>query len=191
MPRPISQPIEMGAALRDSIRESQRLDGYHPTRRSTLRPEPYAMWQSFEETYHNRRFSEFSCWLTGADRARKEITLSKLNAQDRMLYDASMKKEWDNWRHFDAVSVVDEAEIAKDTPVITTRWVHTDKNALAKQAGKKVPVVARSRLVVHGHKEVGNFRSGSPTASLLAFNLLCSIAATKQWPIAAGDAPNA
>ena len=62
---------------------------------------------------------------------------------------------------------------------------------LAKASGKKLPMLAKSRLVVQGHKEIGDFRSDSPTASLLAFNLLCSIAASKKWTLAAGDAPNA
>jgi hypothetical protein len=52
-------------------------------------------------------------------------------------------------------------------------------------------LLAKSRLVVHGHKEIGDFRSDSPTASLLAFNLLCSIAASKRWSMLAGYSPNA
>ncbi len=54
-----------------------------------------------------------------------------------------------------------------------------------------MPVLSKSVLVVQGHKEVGNFRSDSPTASLLAFNSVCLVAASKKWKMFAGDAPNA
>ena len=64
-------------------------------------------------------------------------------------------------------------------------------SALARSSGKRLPLLAKSRLVVQGHKEIGDFRCDSPTASLLAFNLLCSIAASKKWTLVAGDAPNA
>ena len=92
---------------------------------------------------------------------------------------------------FDAVSVIDADKIPENAEIVTTRWVHTDKNAIARSSGKKVPLQAKSRLVVQGHKETGVFRSDSPTASLLAFNLVCSVAASKHWKLFAGDAPNA
>eukprot|EP00969_Alexandrium_andersonii_P154832 6844981-Alexandrium_andersonii.AAC.1 len=38
---------------------------------------------------------------------------------------------------------------------------------------------------------MGNFRSGSPTTSLLAFNMVCSLVASFGWPLVASDAPNA
>ena len=93
------------------------------------------MWQSFDETYHDRRFPELSCWLTGADRTRKEVVLNHLNPKDRSLFDVAMKKEWDNWKAFDAVSIVDEKDIDKDTPRITTRWIHTDKHSIDTACG--------------------------------------------------------
>ena len=130
-------------------------------------------------------------WLAPRRRARKEINLKYLTAADRVKYDEAMAKEWKNWLIFEAVIVVDPDKIPKEAQVVTTRWVHTDKNAIARSSGRKVPLLAKSRLVVQGHKELGTFRSDSPTASLLAFNLVCSTAASKKWKLYAGDAPNA
>ena len=70
--------------------------------------------------------------MVGADRARKEINLKTLHPPDRLLYDESMAKEWKSWLLFGAVIVVDQKDVPKDAQIVTTRWVHTDKNALAK-----------------------------------------------------------
>ena len=142
----------------------------------------------FECTYNDRGYEAF---LVGADRARKEINLKSLTQTDRVKFDESMAKEWKNWLLFDAVSVIDADKIPENAEIVTTRWVHTDKNAIARSSGKKVPLQAKSRLFVQGHKETGVFRSDSPTASLLAFNLVCSVAASMHWKLFAGDAPNA
>ncbi len=106
--------------------------------------------------------------------------MKTLNTPDRLLYDESMAMEWKCWLLFGAVIVVDQMNVPKDAQVVTTRWVYTDKDALAKASGKKLPTLAKSRLVVQGHKAIGDFRSDSPTASLLAFKLFCSIAASKK-----------
>ena len=43
-------------------------------------------------------------WLTGRSRG-KEINLMDLTKAERKEFDASMAKEWDNWRNFRAVTV--------------------------------------------------------------------------------------
>ena len=120
-------------------------------------------------------------FLVGADKARREINLKYLTAADRTKFDEAMAKEWKNWLVFEAVSVVAADKIPKNAQVVTTRWLHTDKNVIARSSGRAVPLLAKSRLVVQGHKETGSFRNDSPTASLLAFNLVCSCAASKRW----------
>ena len=98
-------------------------------------------------------------------------------------------------------------ELPKDVKIIGTRWVHTDKNAkprllasyLSKRTGKTeaqirkdYPFEAKSRLVVQGcQEESDNIRSDSPTASLLAFNLVCAIGVIKGWILTACDASTA
>ena len=121
-----------------------------------------------------------------------------------------MGKEWSSWEKFNTVEVLTPEQILnlpKDVKVIGTRWVHTDKNQkqrllalhLRAKTGKseeqirrEYPLSAKSRLVVQGHQEdPKDIRSDSPTASLLAFNLVCATAVIQGWEVLASDASTA
>lgn len=121
-----------------------------------------------------------------------------------------MKKEWSSWMKFSAVEVMTPdqiAELPEDTKIIGTRWVHVDKNnkrrliakMLAKKTGKtqeqidrENPLEAKSRIVVQGcQEEETGIRSDSPTASLLAFNLVSAIAVMNKWEVRSYDASTA
>ena len=117
--------------------------------------------------------------------------MDKLNPADRALFDISTATEWENWKTFEAVEPILPQDVPEGTKIIGTRWGHTDKNMQAKQVGRKVPTKAKSRLVVQGHQEYVSFRCDSPTASLLFFNLLCSMATTYGWQVKAADAARA
>eukprot|EP00435_Cladocopium_sp_Y103_P014041 s2039_g3.t1 len=148
-------------------------------------------------------------FLTGKA-VRSEISLKDLSQEDRAKYDVSMAKEWSSWQKFNAVEVLTPQQIEnlpEDTKIIGTRWVHTDKNqkkrlmsaALQGRTGKtqaqiqkEFPLEAKSRLVVQGHQETDTgIRSDSPTASLLAFNLVCAVAVIQRWIVMACDASTA
>ena len=147
--------------------------------------------------------------LTGKA-VKSEVKLKELSQGDREKFDASMAKEWASWQKFGAVEKLTDEQIKQlppDTQIIGTRWVHTDKNAkprllatyLSKRTGKskaqiekEFPFEAKSRLVVQGCQEnPQDIRSDSPTASLLAFNLVCAIAVMKNWLVTACDASTA
>ena len=147
--------------------------------------------------------------LTGKA-VRSEIKLKDLKPEDRAKFEASMAKEWASWMKFDAVQELTADEVAQlppNTKIIGTRWVHTDKNdkprllakALAKRTGKtteqikkEFPFEAKSRMVVQGCQENDHgIRSDSPTASLLAFNLVCTVAVLQRWILVACDASTA
>ncbi|CAE7853393.1 RE2, partial [Symbiodinium necroappetens] len=120
--------------------------------------------------------------LTGKA-VKSEIKLKDLGPDERKKFEGSMAK------------------------IIGTRWVHTDKNAkprmlanyLRKRTGKtkeqinkEFPFEPKSRIVVQGCQEdPTGIRSDSPTASLLAFNLVCAISVLKRWTITACDASTA
>ena len=148
-------------------------------------------------------------FLTGKA-VRSEISLKDLSPEDRAKYDVSMAKEWSSWQKFNAVEVLSPQQIEdlpEDAKIIGTRWVHTDKNqkkrlmsaALQGRTGKsqaqiqkEFPLEAKSRLVVQGHQETDTgIRSDSPTASLLAFNLVCAVAVIQKWIVMACDASTA
>ncbi|CAE7745994.1 RE1 [Symbiodinium sp. KB8] len=149
-------------------------------------------------------------FMTGRAGRNSEVKLANLDKESRARFDASMGKEWASWQKFSAVEELTQKQIEdlpKDVKIIGTRWVHTDKNEklrllamyMAKRTGKtkeqiekEFPFEAKSRLVVQGCQEdPQNIRSDSPTASLLAFNLVCSVAMLKGWVITACDASTA
>ena len=128
-------------------------------------------------------------WLTGRSRG-KELILANLTKMERTLFDASMTKEWDNWKNFKAVTVVtgkEAKELLEKAKPIPSRWVHTNKN----EFDPKLPMQAKSRLVAVGCYESVHVRTDSPTSSLLVFHLICSTAARKHWPLTKLDATSA
>ncbi|CAE7468223.1 RE2 [Symbiodinium sp. CCMP2592] len=148
-------------------------------------------------------------FLTGKA-VRSEIKLKDLNPEEKKKFEASMAKEWASWEKFNAVEVLTPDQVAQlpgDVRIIGTRWVHTDKNQKQRllalhvrgktgkskeQVLKEYPFAAKSRLVVQGCQEDSrDIRSDSPTASLLAFNLLCAVAVMNGWEVAASDASTA
>ncbi|CAE7242021.1 GIP, partial [Symbiodinium pilosum] len=136
-------------------------------------------------------------FLTGKA-VRSEIKLKDLSPENRAKFLASMEKEWTSWMKFNAVEILTPAQILSlpgDVRIIGTRWVHTDKNQKQRllalhlchktgksreQVTKEYPFAAKSRLVVQGHQEdASDLRTDSPTASLLAFNLVSAVAVLK------------
>ncbi|CAE7616057.1 RE2, partial [Symbiodinium sp. CCMP2592] len=148
--------------------------------------------------------------LTGKA-VRSKIKLASLSQGDREKFHEAMAKEWASWQKFGAVETLTPQQVKElppGTKIVGTRWVHTDKNQkprllaghIAKKTGKSksqlekdFPFQPKSRFVVQGCQEEdpGSIRSDSPTASLLAFNLLCAIAVMQKWVIAASDASTA
>ena len=126
--------------------------------------------------------------LTGNARADKEVTLSELNEEDKEKFDAAMQKEWNSWLKFDSVEFIEPKVVPPDAQTVGTRWVFTDKNRPRRLAGETVEVQAKARLVVQGHQERYEVRSDSPTASLLGFMLVCTLAALFRWTLQAWDA---
>eukprot|EP00971_Amphidinium_carterae_P273073 5420172-Amphidinium_carterae.1 len=102
-----------------------------------------------------------------------------------------MEKEWNNWLQFQAVEILRKEDLPQPVQTIGTRWVHTDKNERARRGGVKLPLLAKSRLVVQGHQEKVWIRSDAPTASVLCFNLICHVAATRRWSLRFADASSA
>lgn len=189
-----SAPSTTPHVLSDSLQNLGRVHGYLVAvgiaERGPDRSGSDAMFQNFDRLWR-AKYKEFSAWLTGADSRRKKINLTHLTKKESEAFDMAMKTEWSNWLLFEAVQIIDGSQVPENAHVISTRWVHTDKNAIARAGGRNVSPHAKRRLVVHGHKGLGTFRSVSPTASLLSFDLVCSMAASRKWKLVAGVAPNA
>ena len=86
-------------------------------------------------------------WLATASsraRARVEVNIKKLSADERAQFLAAQDKETDQWISNDVISVCQRAGVAKEW-VMTMRWVHTWKVAEDTEETK-----AKARLVVKG-----------------------------------------
>ena len=162
------------------------------------------------EVFHAFEQVPADAFLTGKA-VKSEVSLKDLSPEDREKFWESMAKEWESWKKFGAVEILTQAHIdalPDDIQIVGTRWVHTDKNSkprllatyLSKKTGKSLaqikkefPFAAKSRLVVQGCQESNpdEIRSDSPTASLLAFNLVCSVATMQKWIILSCDASTA
>ena len=129
--------------------------------------------------------------------ANKEVKFSKLSPKEKVLFKASMAKEWKDWCSFKATQELTRDElksIGLDKPakpgrrpprVIGTRWVHT---------WKSIPdgFIAKSRLVVQGCQENSlDIRSDSPTGSRNSFMLTLAAAAQRGWTLESHDARTA
>ena len=95
-----------------------------------------------------------------------------------------MQKEWNSWLKFDSVEFIEPKIVPPGAQTVGAHWVFTDKNRPRRLAGETVEVQAKARLVAQGHQ----VRSDSPTASLLGFMLVCTIAALFRWTLQAWDA---
>eukprot|EP00971_Amphidinium_carterae_P011536 227098-Amphidinium_carterae.2 len=124
-----------------------------------------------------------------------EIDFFSLSPGDKQQFVQAMTKEWQNWLQFQAVEILKRSELPQPLETIgtriVTRWVHTDKNERARKGGTKLPLQAKSRLVVQGHQEKVWIRFYAPTASVLCFNLICHIVATRNWQLRFADASSA
>ena len=126
-----------------------------------------------------------------ASRQLKELDFFKMNPYLQKLYWDAMMKEWRAWLHFSAVEILAFDRVPPGVPIIGTRWVLVDKNAGPRGEGQKTQIKPKARLVVLGHQEKAYIRSDAPTASHLAFTLICSLASTMQWRVKSADASNA
>ena len=77
-------------------------------------------------------------------RARVEVNIKKLSAEERAQFRAAQEKEMDQWISNGVISVCQRAGIPKQR-VMTMRWVHTWKAAEDTRETK-----AKARLVVKG-----------------------------------------
>ena len=99
--------------------------------------------------------------------------------------DATMLKEWNKWKEFNAVERISRQDAqplidSGEAEVIPTQWVHTDRNEVLRlQGGQDVPEDLKSRLVACGQFEKADVRSDSPTAPQEGLHLLGSYCSSR------------
>ena len=110
-------------------------------------------------------------WLATASsraRARVEVNIKKLSADESAQFRAAQDKEMDQWISNDVISVCQRADIPKER-IMTMRFLHTWK--VAEDTGE---TQAKARLVVKGFTDPGltEIRSEPPTLSRLLRQLI-------------------
>eukprot|EP00971_Amphidinium_carterae_P155260 3078858-Amphidinium_carterae.1 len=182
----MAAPLESRAA-RARTRSPAALRHYQPDQ-----PDSVAMLAELREPFSVMSGDCFMQQAGGPARKRAgELNYFHMDFKLKKLFQESMTKEWTAWMKFHAVEIVEKHKMPPQAILIGTRWIHTDKNAAMRQPGQRTPIRPKSRLVVLGHLESGYVRSDAPTASLLAFQLVCHLASTLHWEIMSGDASNA
>ena len=106
--------------------------------------------------------------------------------------DQSRGREWTNWVKYKATRMpsLEEVEemIQSGIQPIPMRWVDVDKNyKLRVEGGEEVPEKLKSRLVLRGDLEPGDYRVDCPTASHVGTHLVLSFAACNNYTLYAGD----
>ena len=129
-------------------------------------------------------------WLVTASsraRARVQVSLKKLSAEERAQFRAAQQKEMDHWISNDVISICQRAGIPKER-IMTMRWVHTWK-----VAEDTVETEATARLVVKGFTDpdLTEIRSESPTLSRLSRQLILQISASRGFRLRKGDVKTA
>lgn len=96
--------------------------------------------------------------------------------------DEARGKEWANWVKYGATREPSPQEVdqllRQGYKAIPMRWVDIDKNSkLRVPGGPEVELKLKSRLVMRGDLEPGDFRVDCPTSSQVGVHLVISYAA--------------
>ena len=138
---------------------------------------------------------EFVCFLAKRVNKKKAATGEKVYRHEtpemqRKLRE-SRNKEWNSWKKYKAVRLLSDEEaqqlISQGYKPIPTRWVDLDKNEKLRTTNKDVEEKLKSRLVMRGDLEQGDFRVDCPTASSVGIHLLVSYTACRGLELKSGD----
>ena len=146
---------------------------------------------------------EHDTYLTGNAASKGEVNIWHLSPADLFsmhpwqknglhgsaleLWRSSLKSKWRT-----CLTTLQSSGPANCTPTRTNAAMSKGTGKTKQQIEKEFPFEAKSRMVVQGNQEdETGIRSDSPTASLLAFNLICAISVMMDWKLLARDASTA
>ena len=127
----------------------------------------------------------------------KEIKWDEIPEQEKGAYKEAEKKQWEEHLRYEAVrplTLEETMEIEKSIPknrILTARFAYRDKKVAKRRLDDNVPLKAKARLCVGGHRDpdlrAGTLLTEAPTASKMAFTALLAMAGMHGWKVAAGD----
>ena len=137
--------------------------------------------------------------LTKAQQGKldKEIKWEEIPEEERHLYIAAEKKQWDDHLRCEAVRVLTDQEtlhVRETFPkerILRSRFAYRDKHCAKRREDPSVPPKAKARLCVGGHRDpdlkTGELRTEAPTPSKGALSALMVLSSIYHWDVAAGD----
>ena len=132
---------------------------------------------------------ENDCLATASSRARArvEVNIKKLSADERVQFRAAQDREMDQRISNDVISIYQRAGIPKER-VMTMRWNHTWKVARDTRETK-----AKVRLVVKSFAapDLTEIRSESPILSRLSRQLILQLSASGDFRLRKGNVKTA
>ena len=119
----------------------------------------------------------------------KEVKWDEIPEEEKEAYKEAEKKQWDEHLHYEAVRGV-EKTVPKNR-ILTARFAYRDKNVGKRRLDSSIPLKAKARLCVGGHRDpdlrAGTLLTEAPTASKMSFTALLAMAGMHGWKLAAGD----
>ena len=143
-----------------------------------------------------KEFHAFMAKRAGKKKADPEVSGELVYAREteevQRALDETRGKEWSNWLKYRATRIPTKEEVdkimKKGGRAIPMKWVELDKNAkLRVEGGPSVERKLKSRLVLRGDLEPGDFRVDCPTTSAVGTHLVFSFAACGGYQLYAGD----
>ena len=143
-----------------------------------------------------KEFHAFMAKRAGKKKADPEVSgelnYARESEEVQRALDETRGKEWSNWLKYRATRTPKEKEVQeilkKGGRAIPMKWVELDKNAkLRVEGGPSVERKLKSRLVLRGDLEPGDFRVDCPTTSAVGTHLVFSFAARGGYQLYAGD----
>eukprot|EP00435_Cladocopium_sp_Y103_P020692 s2585_g5.t1 len=205
LPPPPSVPTPLAKAM--AIAGGNQLD-VGASRARKMKAETEEKEESAAEKTLNRPRSrsppealrrEFTCFMAkrynkkgGDPKSTGELRYDRETEEMQKALDAIKRQEWTNWIKYKATRVPTQKEvehmIQSGIKPVPMRWVDVDKNAkLRVEGGPEVPPKLKSRLVLRGDLEEGQYRVDCPTASATGTHLVISFAASTGRRLRAGD----
>ena len=184
--------LDVGAKMAKSMRTQREETKEESAAERTMnrprsRSPPEALKKEFT-SFMAKRYNKKG----GDPKSTGELRYERETKEMQRQLDITRGKEWTNWVKYKATRVPSKKEVEQmlmaGIKPVPMRWVDVDKHArLRVEGGPEVEPKLKSRLVLRGDLEEGDFRVDCPTATATGTHLVISFAACTRRRLRAGD----
>jgi hypothetical protein len=191
----VNQVMDIVNLAKDSLKATQTemqeifFNFVHAT--NVQPPTPHFKYQGQVELTH-RPEEPVDTTRPETGKARLELQWNSLSPIWQKAFEQPIKDALEIYFEHDALAPVMPEEVINEYEILPSRFVLVNKTDPKNQhpRDKDLPdAKLKARLVIAGHKDqrAGDFETEAPTASLLAHNLLCFLAAQWAWKMTFAD----